>query len=109
MSRRSSVLRMMFGIVLCDLCNATERAMAVIPETLAIVSKRGAAEFGEETRFLSTVWHSEQILRAKPNPASERLASCVQPSTHRSKNTITLIDSIGLPIHFMTHGLQGAI
>jgi CHASE domain len=100
MSRSSSALRMIFGIVLCDLCNATERAMAVIPGTLAMVSKRGAAGFGEGTGFLSTAWHSEQIRPVKTNPASERLASCVQPSLPRSKDTITLIDPISRSAHF---------
>jgi hypothetical protein len=101
MSRSSSELRMIFGIVLCDLCNATERAMAVIPGTLAIVSKRGAAEFGEGTDLLSKAWHSEHVRCAKAKPASERLTSCVQPSPPRSEVTITLMDAISRPVHFI--------
>jgi hypothetical protein len=81
--------------------------MAVIPGTLAIVSKRGAAEFGEGTSLLSTAWQSEQIRRAKASPASGWLASCVHASPPRSEDTITLIDPINRPIHFIAGTFQG--
>jgi hypothetical protein len=38
---------MMFGIVACELCNATVKAIDVMPGTAAMVSKGGASNLGD--------------------------------------------------------------
>jgi hypothetical protein len=45
---------MMFGIVACEVCNATVKAIAVMPGIAAMVSKGGASKFGDPAAPLSS-------------------------------------------------------
>src|SRR5262245_44502597 len=69
MSLNSVASSITFGMVGCGVSNAADSAVPVIPGTFAMVSKRGAAAFGESVWVLSIAWHSEQIFRAKAKPA----------------------------------------
>src|SRR6516164_1945809 len=63
-SLRSLPLMMTFGMRLCEVCSAAERAALLIPGILAIFSKGGASRLGENPTMFSTRWHSAHCLRA---------------------------------------------